>query len=202
VSNDAEPPANPRRRLSRWQRRFVILALTIVVLWWPGVRLFYYGWVTTIGSTPFRRTDFSQLSRVLPPADARLVAIYPGLPHQRRESDKLLHELFTASHRAIGGYRFYSCPLSVPDALRSRISSAMQSPALYYPFRGPKLCGGYHPDYCFEWQSAQGTFYALLCRGCHEIIVIGGGTEVHCDLISAPAKALERLLDELNKPNA
>jgi hypothetical protein len=73
----------------------------------------------------------------------------------------------------------------------------MRTPALYQPYRGPKLCGGYHPDYCFEWHSSQGTVYGLLCTGCHEVILIGGGTEVHCDLNSASAKDVERLLTEL-----
>ena len=73
----------------------------------------------------------------------------------------------------------------------------MRTPALYQPYGGPKLCGGYHPDYCFEWHSPQGTVYILLCTGCHEVIIIGGGTEVHCDLNSAPAKELEKLLTEL-----
>lgn len=73
----------------------------------------------------------------------------------------------------------------------------MQSPALYQPYRGPKMCGGYHPDYCLEWQSTRGTYYALLCTGCHEVILIGDGAEVHCDLHDEPLQTLTAQLKEL-----
>ena len=146
---------------------------------------------------PQRQTDFSQLARVLPPPDATLAAIHRGLPHQMWASGELFRDLFTTGNRSIGGYRFYTTSIAGSDEFRRALTSAMRTPALYQPYRGPKLCGGYHPDYCFEWRSPQGTVYGLLCTGCHEVIIIGGGTEVHCDLNSAPAKDLEKLLTEL-----
>jgi len=45
-------------------------------------------------------------------------------------------------------------------------------------------------------------YYALVSTGCHEIILIGDGSELHCDLRDAPFESLERLLNELNAPNA
>ena len=112
-------------------------------------------------------------------------------------SGELFRDLFTTANRSIGGYRFYTTSVAASDELRRALTTAMRTPALYQPYRGPKLCGGYHPDYCFEWHSSQGTIYGLLCTGCHEVIIIGSGTEVHCDLNSAPAKDLEKQLNEL-----
>ena len=174
----------------------------IAALWWPGVRLCYFGWITTFGTVPHRHTDFSQLSRVLPPSDSSAPVIYRGLPHQMWDKAALWTHLFITSNRSIGGYRFYTTRALASDTLRARLTAAFQASTLYQPYRGPKLCGGYHPDYCFEWRSSRGTFYALICTGCHEIILIGDGTEVHCDLGDVPGDALERLLDEFNQPNA
>ena len=44
--------------------------------------------------------------------------------------------------------------------------------------------------------------YGLLCTGCDEIIIIGGGTEVQCDLDYTSSGKLKKLLGELKPPNA
>ena len=193
----ATPPASTGRSRKRWRRFFVTLALLIALLSWSGPRLFYYCWINSRGSVPKRQTDFDQLARVLPSSDAKLAFVHKGLPHQMWASRELWRDLFTTANRSIGGYRFYTTPIAASDELRRALTTAMRTPALYEPYGGPKHCGGYHPDYCFEWHSHQGTVYGLLCTGCHEVIIIGGGTELHCDLISAPAKDLEKLLSEL-----
>ncbi|MES2595268.1 MAG: hypothetical protein V4662_08030 [Verrucomicrobiota bacterium] len=137
----------------------------------------------------------------MPPSDATLAVIYRGLPHQMWAKNKLWHDLFTTSNHLSGGYRFYNTSVPASDVLRSSITAAIRSVLLYQPYRGPKRCGGYHPDFCFEWRSARGIFYALPCLGCHEIILIGDGTEVHCDLQNVPGNALETLVNQLNETN-
>lgn len=150
-------PASIHRH-KRWRRDFIILALLIAALWWSGPRLLYFGWTTAFGTSPNRQADFSQLSHVLPPPDTTLAVIYRGLPHQMWASGELFLDLFTTTNRSIGGYRFYTTPIPASDELRRALTTAMRTPALYRPYRGPKACGGYHPDYCFEWHSSQGMF--------------------------------------------
>jgi hypothetical protein len=199
VSDEIQAQTAATRRRRRWRRWLVTVIVVSVVLWWSGVRIYYYAWMTNFGTLPARHTDFSRLPRVPPPADATLAVIYRGLPHQYWQKRDLWRDLFTTSHRSIGGYRFYTTPAVVSEPLRSSVASAIRSRTLYQPYGGAKLCGGYHPDYCFEWHTSHGTFYALLCTGCHEMILIGDGTELHCDLNDGPFDALEQELKVLNK---
>ena len=145
MKEDSKAATSTGRSRRRWRRFFVILASLTALLWWPGVRLFYYGWITTSGTMPQRQTDFSQLARVLPPSDATLAVIHRGLPHQMWASDELFRDLFTTGNRSIGGYRFYTTPIAGSAEFRQALTSAMGTPSLYQPYRGPKLCGGYRP---------------------------------------------------------
>lgn len=196
MSNENQPKTAATLRRKHWRRWLVTVMVVSVILWWPGVRIYYYAWITNFGTLPAQQIDFSRLPRVLPPVDATLAVIHRGLPHQYWEKRDLWRDLFTTSHRSIGGYRFYTTPPVVSEPLRSRIASAVRSSTLYQPYGGAKACGGYHPDYCFEWHTSQGTFYALLCTGCHEMILIGDGTELHCDLERATGDSLVRMLKE------
>lgn len=187
----------------RHWRKVAVLAIVAGLLWWPGSRICYFCWRTTFGaSSPFRNKDFTRLAKVLPPAEATLAVTYEGLPHQTYEAAELWHDLFTTSNRSIGGYRFYTAPTELPSALRASINAAMRRSSLYQPYRGPKLCGGYHPDYCFEWHTKRDTFFALLCTGCREVILIGGGGELLCDLNDEPGIAFVKLLDVYGRAKA
>lgn len=188
----------PPIRDSRTWRRVLKTVLAAAILWWLGAPLFYYVWASSAGAHPRRDTEFAQLHRVLPPVDARLTSIYAGLPHHNQDG-QLLYQLFTASHRKIGSYRFHAMPVAATEALGIHLHEALRSPGLYRPFTGPKLCGGFHPDYCFEWQSTKGWFHALLCLGCHEMILIGPDAELYCNLSDEPSVALRELLDGLKQ---
>jgi hypothetical protein len=182
------------RRFKRWRNILFVVALLFVVLWWIGIRLYYFAWIVSTGTMRAEHADFSALSRVLPPADASLVNVYGGLPHQMWAEGALLRDLVFTRNRSIGGYRFYTKPVEVPEDLRTKVSATLKNPMVYMPYLGPAACGGYHPDYCFEWRSSRGTFYALLCMGCEEINLVGDGAEVRCELRRASAKSLKELL--------
>ncbi len=67
------------------------------------------------------------------------------------------------------------------EAEREEITAVFQLEGLYCPYGGPKMCRGYHPDFCFEWSTPKGPLYAMTCFGCHEIIWVGP-TELICDV--------------------
>jgi hypothetical protein len=181
-----------------WGRFTVVVALLIVVLWWPGVRVFYFVRMSEFNlSARQRDSDFSRLARVLPPPDATLVKVYRGLPHQMYDTGALWRDLFLTSNRAIAGYRFRTPPAEVSAELGGGLSRAMQNRGLYHPYFGAKLCGGYHPDYCFEWESPKGSFFALLCLGCREMRLVGNGATVHCDMHRTQVLELEDLVKRL-----
>ncbi len=131
-----------------------------------------------------------------------MTKVYRGLPHQWTGTHTLWRDLFTTRNRNIGGYRFYTTPAALPAVLNNEIAGVLKRPSLYHPYGGPKICGAYHPDYCFEWQSSKATFYALLCRGCCEMRLIGGGATVHCDVGGDAAKELDDLLKKLESESA
>jgi hypothetical protein len=62
------------------------------------------------------------------------------------------------------------------------------------PFGGEKLCGGFHPDYCVSWAREETRFYALVCFGCHEIILFDGKTKLRYDINKAAYPKLTAVL--------
>jgi hypothetical protein len=176
-------------------------AILVALLYVLASRLVWYAWVVSDGDSPHRQTDFTKLPQVLPPAGAQLIKVYRGLPHQMWDRGELLRDLLFTRNRDIGGYRFYSTPAVPKPETATRITAAMQSPAHFQPYTSGKACGGYHPDYCFEWQSSQGAFFAMLCASCHEMILIGRNAEVHCDLEDAAFDEFKRFFGEFDSAN-
>lgn len=132
--------------------------------------------------------------RFAPLADAIRTAgevqLLEGLPHQLVEHGSFQRELTAKATVEVGGYRFYrqALPLTARDAAALR--AVCVAPETYHPYTGPKVCGGFHPDYCVVWREGSRTSYALICFGCHEIENLGAGRELRADL---PGSAFHRL---------
>lgn len=120
-------------------------------------------------------------------ASAKSIVVFEGLPHPAWERDLLAIESKRKDTININKFLFYTPALAATnaDALRQLLSSS-DSIRVY---GGPKLCGGYHPDYCISWQAGETTYYALVCFGCHEIVFYDGKTPLIYDLDD---KAYER----------
>jgi hypothetical protein len=191
------PPAN---RPSKKRRRLVVLTILVALLWIPAYRFVWYARVAWDFLPPKPDRDFSQLAKVLPPADAHLVAIHRGLPHQYHKKQQLLHDLYLTRNRELGGYRFYLGPATPSQELGARLTTMLQNASVFYPYSEGKQCGGYHPDFCLEWHSSQGTFLGLVCTGCGEILFVGNGMEVQCDLATGFLKELTLVLEPFQGP--
>ena len=100
---------------------------------------------------------------------ASLLTIYEGLPRQNSETSKLVDELATQRTIKIGPYPFYEQPLSISPKEIEDLRSLVTSADAYMAY-GPKLCGGFHPDYGLVWSDGSNTCYVLICFGCHEVI--------------------------------
>lgn len=111
------------------------------------------------------------------------LVILEGLPHQRLERGRLKSELRSKETTKIHGFHFYSKVLSrSPDDVHALIA-ALSDEAGIAEWAGGKLCGGYHPDYAIRWNDSGGrTFEALICFGCGEIKLYGGGLQLYADL--------------------
>ncbi len=125
-------------------------------------------------------------------AAAKTIEVFEGLPHQRWDKELLTVELKRKDTQAICKFPFYtpSTTASNSDALRKLLSSADS----IKEYGGPKMCGGYHPDYCVSWQAGETTYYALICFGCHEIVFHDGKTTMIYDLKNKAHEQFQKLL--------
>src|SRR3954471_25095391 len=80
------------------------------------------------------------------------VRLFEGLPHQTWERDILTSELKTKKTVNLHGYPFYDATLPLRREDAEVLRGILADPGSYHPFRGEKLCGGFHPDYSVSWK--------------------------------------------------
>lgn len=119
------------------------------------------------------------------------LSLYEGLPHQRFEKELLEKERakkliveFQFDYSVMPGYTpgptaypFYKTPLQLKPDDAHQIRDLLANRSTYNEHTGGKACGGFHPDYAIEWSEGGKTLRALLCFGCSEIILLGGGED-------------------------
>ncbi|MFT3878950.1 MAG: hypothetical protein QM703_04730 [Gemmatales bacterium] len=115
----------------------------------------------------FWPTTPSTLAEAIRKADE--VVIYVGLPHQLFEKHDLEEELRTKQVIEFYGYPFYQEPIVLTSSVINRLSEVFGDQKTYLPWSGPKLCGGFHPDYVVEWRVGWNCYRALICFGCDEV---------------------------------
>lgn len=123
---------------------------------------------------------------------AAKLMVYEGLPHQAHERELLGREAARADVTRIAGYPFYTParPAKQPEELRRILGDAES----YGVYRGPKTCGGFHPDYAVSWGSGGGSHHILICFGCGEALVSDGGRMLPYDLREPALGQLRALL--------
>jgi hypothetical protein len=156
-----------------------------------GVGLVALGALTRKGNT---LRAFTEAVR-----QADRVVLYEGLPHQLFEKRLLAEERRTRVVEELNGWPFYQEPLALSARDAERLSGFLGDPATYLPFKGEKLCGGFHPDYAVEWHVGASRYRALLCFGCGEVMLFGPEVESRNELDKAAGKALVELLKSYRK---
>jgi hypothetical protein len=134
---------------------------------------------------------------------ASSLTLYEGLPHPTWEGKQYESELATKKIIRFHGFPFYERPLAVAadeiEPLR-RLCAAADS---YWSYRGPKSCGGYHPDYCLVWNDGETAYHLLICFGCNEMKLYGPKNELIVDIrheaVARFKAALERHRDQRPK---
>ncbi len=125
-------------------------------------------------------------------AAAKSIVVFEGLPHQSWDPKLLAVEIKRKDTQKIWKFPFYTPSVAATnsDDLRHLLSRS-DSIKVY---GGPKLCGGYHPDYCISWQAGEITYYALVCFGCHEIVLYDGKKPLIYDLDKKAYERYKKLL--------
>lgn len=139
-------------------------------------------------------TNFDRLPGILAGADNSEVVLYEGLPSQFWEPQLRESEIRQKLTVEFHGYRFYEEVLILEDADSKTLSGLICSAGSYRSYRGGKRCSDFHPDFCLEWTSSEGTTHAMISLECGEIMLFGPKEELHCDFIPDMAKEIREIL--------
>lgn len=109
------------------------------------------------------------------------VEIYEGLPNPFGEDKLVESEKRVKDCREIAGQWFYARPQEgrvelLPELLR------LTEARLFQPWRGMKLCGGFHADYAVAITTGRKTLHVLFCFGCHEAKIVRESEPFTADL--------------------
>jgi hypothetical protein len=129
---------------------------------------------------------------------AKKVVIYIGTPRRRDKDPKPAEPTVT-----VADFEFYRKPHEATSQLAEELTKLVSDPQSFIDYRGTKLCGGFHPDLCIEWQFEQdGQRWhsrAFVCLSCHEWRLIDNSSAVHADMTKTAADELVRITHALNE---
>jgi hypothetical protein len=112
---------------------------------------------------------------------AKRVEVYEGLPNPFGERVPFEDEKKAKDCREIAGEWFYSRPQAGQAGLAAELQRLFDA-GLFKPWRGMKLCGGFHADYAVMLVTGSKTVQVLFCFGCHEARIRGvRGMDKHPD---------------------
>ncbi len=127
------------------------------------------------------------------------VVLYEGLPHQSIEKELLNEELKTKKTVQHHGFPFYSEQMQLKEGDAKKLTDLFTDSDSFRPFRGEKKCGGFHPDYCVEWQAGKEVYRCLVCFGCGEVKVFGPKAELYCDMTHKSCEKFKEVLQSYRK---
>ena len=122
--------------------------------------------------------------------------VYEGLPHPKAEPELTAQELKREDIMLIGGFPFYTPAVTAKDS--AELKKLLRNGNTFLKFSGEKFCGGYHPDYAVSWKADEKTYYALICFGCREVLLVEGKQSLRYDLAERAFESFWELL----KPHA
>ncbi|MDX1948369.1 MAG: hypothetical protein SFU86_23470 [Pirellulaceae bacterium] len=103
--------------------------------------------------------------------EANRITLYEGLPHPVYEQALYQGEKKSQSIQILSGYDFYQSSRKVTQLEAEGLFKTLAAAETYAAWRGPKACGGFHPDFGVEVQSGSEKYLLLLCFGCREVEV-------------------------------
>lgn len=113
-------------------------------------------------------------------ATAGKLMVYEGLPHPLMERERFKKEMKREDVVKIGGCSFYTPAVQSKD--QEKLRKLLTDPETSSLYGGPKLCGGFHPDFAVVWESGGNTYQVLICCGCHEVLYLEAKRKLMYDL--------------------
>jgi hypothetical protein len=128
---------------------------------------------------------------------AEQVRVFEGLPHPLWERDVFAAEKASVRNFSLHDALFYVGPQRLTEEHRSLFRKIW--PVTVSPFRGEKLCGGFHADYALTWRDDERACAVLICFGCHEVAAFLPESDLRADLKGQGVVELRQLLRTYNK---
>ena len=95
---------------------------------------------------------------------ATSLSVSEGLPHQVREADLLEQEQQRTDTTMLGGFHFYTPPVTVDGARMKQLKTVLGDGDRFFTRGGvPSDCGPFHPDYAVQWMEGARTQQLLVC---------------------------------------
>lgn len=97
--------------------------------------------------------------------------VFEGLPHPFEKEARAAEQ--QKPTRRFDEELFYASPAALTPKARRELETLVQSGTLV-PFRGLKLCGGFHADYAVRWLRDKGArqVVVMFCFGCGEARIV------------------------------
>lgn len=130
---------------------------------------------------------------------AKTLTVYEGLPHQFWEREALAKELKEKKTVKLHDFPFYEGAITLKEEDAKKLCALCSELKTFGRYRGRKMCGGYHPDWCLEFKNGDDVYRVQLCFGCHEARLFGPKNEVFSDLDEDALKKLVAILRPLRK---
>ena len=127
---------------------------------------------------------------------ASSVYVYEGTP---RDFDIKKRDLKRPTV-TIDGFEFYADARKLDSAKVEAINTLIRDRTVFLDYRGMKLCGGFHPNYCIEWrfEAEHQTWHsrAFACLGCHEWRLLDHASALHADMAGLAVSKLISILEK------
>jgi hypothetical protein len=122
------------------------------------------------------------------------LVLYEGMPHPYHEPKLLAEEKASKPTRELAGHPFYREPLELASEDASFLREILADRGSIATYVGDKKCGGFHPDYAVAWTGGGAPTQALICLGCHEVLISGRNGQARYDLRQHAYDRLKSLL--------
>ncbi len=129
---------------------------------------------------------------------AERVTTFEGLPRPSSEGELYKQER-AKPVRELLGYPFYPGAIELKAEDVAEVRSHLAEPGNYDWFKEEKKCGGFHPDWAFEWTLGSDRYLALVCFGCSEIKLLGPTGESRHEFSKAAVRSLAKILQPYRK---
>lgn len=111
-----------------------------------------------------------------------------GRSHPFFDFPKLVAEIIFLPRATRHGHVFKRDDPALEPMVSEELAEILSDPATYDPWSGEKMCGGFRADWYLRWESGQ---EALICEGCHEILLYRNGRVIRCDLSKSGYERIE-----------